>query len=125
MLPDSAVPLVQRYLPQMEAAGRKYSVDPLLLLAMGWVASGLDSAAAASSGAQGLFLMRPSAAGRVAGRKGLSTWNLHDPAMAIDFAADFLSHMIQRFVLPRLAVAAFYAGPAAVARAGNQVPSCN
>ncbi len=122
MFPESSLPVVRRLWPVFQKASKTRGPDAKLLLAVAWVESGLAADLISPLGAEGLMQMMPSTAATIAGRLGIAKWDLHDPAVAVDFAAWYLQQQIERFSLPRLAVAAYHAGPAAVARAGNQIP---
>ena len=97
------------------AAGAKYGVSPALLAGMAKVESGFDSTAVSSAGAQGLMQFMPSTA------SGLGV-NALDPASAIDGAAKYLSQLTSRFGSTDLALAAYNAGPSAVASYGGVPP---
>ncbi len=79
---------------------------------MAKVESGFDSTAVSRAGAQGLMQFMPATAA------GLGVRPL-DPASAVDGAARYLSQLTARFGSTDLALAAYNAGPAAVAAAGG------
>lgn len=89
-----------------------------LLLAVAWKESGFNPKATSKAGARGLMQLMP------------TTWkaygeghiyNAHDSMMA---GAKYLAALIDRYKgNVRLALAAYNAGPTAVARAGYSVPS--
>lgn len=109
MIPDR---LIKAYLPRMREAAARHALDPTLLLAVAWVASGLDPTATGPGVTRGLFRMPSSAAARL----GAASCDLATPRTAIDLAASHLADLLARLVLPRAALAAFHAGPAAAAR---------
>jgi len=97
------------------AAGKKYHVDPALLAAMARAESGFNPNAMSPAGARGLMQIMP----EVAANLGV---NPMDPAQAIDGAARLMKQNLQRFGSTPLAVAAYNAGPGAVAQAGGIPP---
>ncbi|SDN58932.1 Cell wall-associated hydrolase, NlpC family [Klenkia soli] len=97
------------------AAAAKYGVSASVLAGMAKVESGFDTTAVSGAGAQGLMQFMPSTAA------GLGV-NPLDPASAIDGAAKYLSQLTARFGSTDLALAAYNAGPGAVASAGGIPP---
>ncbi len=94
------------------AAAAKYGVPAALLAGVAKVESGFDSTAVSPAGAQGLMQFMPATAA------GLGVRPL-DPASAVDGAAKYLSQLTARFGSTELALAAYNAGPTAVAQAGG------
>jgi cell wall-associated NlpC family hydrolase len=103
------------YADLFTAAGSRHGVDPALLAAVAKVESGFDSAAVSSAGATGLMQFMPATA------RGLGV-DPADPASSVDGAARYLRQLTDRFGSPDLALAAYNAGPGAVARAGGIPP---
>ncbi|MGR7025411.1 transglycosylase SLT domain-containing protein [Geodermatophilus sp. URMC 62] len=103
------------YADLFAAAGARRGVDPALLAAMAKVESGFDSTAVSSAGATGLMQFMPATA------RGLGV-DPSDPASSIDGAARYLRQLTDRFGSTDLALAAYNAGPGAVARAGGIPP---
>lgn len=97
------------------AAGARHGVDPALLSAVARAESGYDPRAVSSAGALGLMQIMPATAA------GLGVDPL-DPAQAVDGAARYLGEQLRRFGSVELALAAYNAGPGAVARHGGVPP---
>lgn len=111
----SALPSSVPYASLFEAAGAKHGVDSRLLASVAKVESNFNPNAGSPAGAQGLMQFMPSTA------KGMGIDPL-DPAQAIDGAARYLRGQLDRFGSVELALAAYNAGPGAVARAGGIPP---
>ncbi len=110
--PASATP----FGAEIEAAAAKNGVDPALLRALVRQESGFDPAARSSAGAVGLTQLMPGTAASL----GVDPT---DPAQALDGGARYLRQQLDRFGGDeRLALAAYNAGPGAVARAGGIPP---
>lgn len=97
------------------AATQRYGLPPGLLQAIAKAESGFNPGAVSRAGALGLMQIMPATA------RGLGVDPL-DPAQAVDGAARLLSQNLQRFGSVDLAVAAYNAGPAAVAHYGGVPP---
>jgi cell wall-associated NlpC family hydrolase len=108
-VPSSLVPL-------FESASAQSGVPASLLAAVAKQESGFNANAVSSAGAQGLMQLMPSTA------SGLGV-NALDPAQAIDGAAQLLSGYLQKYngSVP-LSLAAYNAGPGAVAQYGGVPP---
>ena len=91
------------------AAGARYGVAPKLLAAVAEAESGFDPAAVSGAGARGLMQLMPGTA------RSLGVDPM-DPAGAVDGAARMLAGLQRRFGSTALALAAYNAGPNAVAR---------
>ncbi len=104
------------YQPLFEAAGQTYGVDPVLLAAVAKQESGFNPSAQSSAGALGIMQIMPATAA------GLGVSPL-DPASAIGGAAQMLSSYLSNYggSVP-LALAAYNAGPGAVAAYGGVPP---
>ncbi|MGC8513172.1 MAG: NlpC/P60 family protein [Acidimicrobiales bacterium] len=104
------------YQPLFESAGQTYGVSPVLLAAVAKQESGFNPSAQSGAGALGLMQLMPATAA------GLGVAPL-DPASAIDGAAQLLSSYLTNYggSVP-LALAAYNAGPAAVASYGGVPP---
>ncbi len=102
--------------PLFESAGSRYGVNPLLLASVAKQESGFQPGAVSGAGAQGLMQLMPATAA------GLGVSAL-DPAQSIDGAAQLLSGYLQNYggSVP-LALAAYNAGPGAVAQYGGVPP---
>ena len=95
----------------LHAAGR-WNVSAALLAAQLMAESGFDPDAISSAGAQGIAQFMPATAAAY----GLG--DPFDPAAAIDAQAHLMSDLLRQFGSPALALAAYNAGPAAVAGCG-------
>lgn len=102
--------------PMFEQASAQYGVPASLLAAVAKQESGFDPQAVSSAGAEGLMQLMPSTA------SGLGV-NPYDPQQAIDGAAQLLSSYLQQYngSVP-LSLAAYNAGPGAVAEYGGIPP---
>ncbi len=97
------------------AAGEQYGISPSLLAAVARAESGLNPRAVSKAGAQGLMQLMPSTA------SGLGV-DPFSPAEAVDGAARLLSSYLNEYGSVETALAAYNAGPGAVARYGGVPP---
>jgi soluble lytic murein transglycosylase len=101
----------------IEAAARHAGVDPALVRAMIRVESNFDPAAVSRKGARGLMQLHPRTAADLAVRDSF------DPADNLFGGTRYLRHLQERFRGDvRLTLAAYNAGPEAVARHGGIPP---
>jgi len=96
-------------------AGAQHGVSPALLTAVARAESRFDAGARSPAGAQGLMQLMPATARSL----GVDPWQ---PAQAVDGAARLLKSHLARFGATELALAAYNAGPGAVARHGGVPP---
>ena len=99
------------WLPWVYAAENRHGLPLGLLDALIWTESRYNSLARSNAGAVGLAQLMPGTAGD------LGVANRYDPVASIEGGARYLRQMLDRFGSVYLAVAAYNAGPGAVARA--------
>lgn len=98
--------------PAFEAAARDASVPPAMLYAVAKVESNLSAHAESEAGARGLLQLMPATGTSLA-------LNIDEPTTNILAGARYLRQLLDRFGNTDLALAAYNAGPTAVARAGG------
>jgi hypothetical protein len=99
----------KRYRRAILASAMKWNVSAALLAAQLYAESGFDPNAGSSAGAQGIAQFMPATAASY----GLS--DPYDPVAAIDAQGHLMSDLLKQFGSPSLALAAYNAGPGAVA----------
>jgi soluble lytic murein transglycosylase-like protein len=105
-----------QYDAQITAAATKYGLDPALLKGLIRQESNFDAGARSGAGAQGLTQLMPGTASSLG-------VDASDPAQAIDGGARYLKQQLDRFGGdPSKALAAYNAGPGAVAKYGGVPP---
>ena len=101
----------------IQSAAAKYSLDPSLLRAVIMQESGGDPAAVSAKGAQGLMQLMPATA------SSLGVSDPLDPGQNVDAGARYLSGLLNQYGGDTsLALAAYNAGPGAVATYGGIPP---
>jgi len=106
-----------QYDAQITAAAAKYGIDPALLKGLIRQESNFDASARSGAGAQGLTQLMPGTA------SSLGVTDPTDPAQAIDGGAKYLKQQLDRFGGDAAkALAAYNAGPGAVAKYGGVPP---
>jgi hypothetical protein len=102
----------ERYRAMVVRAASRWNVSAALIAAQIMAESGFDPNAVSPAGAQGIAQFMPATAASY----GLD--NPFDPAAAIDAQAHMMSDLLRRFGSIPLALAAYNAGPGAVAACG-------
>jgi peptidoglycan DL-endopeptidase CwlO len=108
----SLCPLPKRFRPSFERAARQTELPLALLTAVARVESNLSESARSRAGARGLLQVMPGTAHELA-------LNPDHPPSNVLAGARYLRLMLDRFHSTDLALAAYNAGPTAVARAGG------
>ncbi len=105
------------YDAQITASATKYGIDPALLKGLIRQESNFNPSARSGAGAQGLTQLMPGTA------SSLGVTDASDPAQAIDGGAKYLKQQLDRFGGDvSKALAAYNAGPGAVAKFGGVPP---
>lgn len=105
----------RRWASAIEETARRHGLDPALLAALVWAESSFRPDAVSEAGAIGLTQLMPHTAA------GLGV-DPRDPLENLEGGARYLAAQIRRFGSVELGLAAYQAGPAAVAAAGG-IPS--
>lgn len=103
------------FIPHARAAARKYGVPEDLFLRLVQQESGWNPRARSHKGATGLAQLMPGTASKLG-------VNPHDPVQNLQGGARYLRMMYNQFGNWRLALAAYNAGPGAVAKYGGIPP---
>jgi hypothetical protein len=103
------------YAAMFETAGARHGIPPRVLAAVGYVESRFRTDAISSAGAVGMMQFLPGTAASM----GVDPY---DPASAIDGAARYLRHGLDRFGSLEEAIAAYNVGPGTISRAGGVLP---
>jgi soluble lytic murein transglycosylase-like protein len=106
-------PAQQPWAREVAAAAERHGLDAKLLHALVVVESAYRPDACSPAGACGLAQLMPATAHE------LGVEDRFDPAASLDGGADYLARQLGRFRDLRLALAAYNAGPARVARLGR------
>jgi len=106
-------PIPVKFRHAFKYAAHENRIPLPMLYAVAWVESHLDPQARSAAGARGLLQVLPSTATSV------GVPNIDDPQANIVGGARYLRQMLDRFNNTDLALAAYNAGPTAVAEAGR------
>ncbi len=101
-----------RFAPAITRAAQRWSVSAVLLAAQLYAESGFNPFAVSPAGAQGIAQFMPGTA------RGVGLADPFDAAQAIDAQAHLMRDLLRRFGTVPLALAAYNAGPGAVAACG-------
>jgi soluble lytic murein transglycosylase-like protein len=112
----AALPLLPHLTPLIEPAARKYGLDSRLVAAVIWVESSGDPKAESRTGAKGLMQLMPATA------RSLGVSNAFDPAQNVEGGTRYLKQQLDDHRDLSLALAAYNAGPTAVALHGGIPP---
>jgi soluble lytic murein transglycosylase-like protein len=113
---SAACPFPKALRGAFETASSSTSVPPALLYAVAKIESNLHTDATSSVGARGVLQLMPATAAALA-------LDPDQPSANILGGARYLRQLLDRFGSADTALAAYNAGPTAVARAGNSAPS--
>ena len=105
-----------RYAPMIARAAQRWGVSAQLLAAQIYAESNFNPFARSPAGAQGIAQFMPGTA------RAMGLRDPFDPARAIDAQARLMRDLLRRFASVPLALAAYNAGPGAVARCGCVPP---
>ncbi len=109
----SVGPMAEKFRPMAEKIAQEEGVDPALFDSLVQTESAYDPSARSRAGAMGLTQLMPGTA------SGLGVRNPFDPEQNLRGGAKYLNQMLLKFKDPRLALAAYNAGPGAVEQAGG------
>lgn len=109
---DAQCPIPVRFRPAFVAAARETGLPLELLVAVAYEESQMDPKAQSRAGALGLLQLLPSTASE------LRVDPMHPPSN-VRAGARYLRHLFDQFGSAALALAAYNAGPTAVAKAGG------
>ncbi|GIV08877.1 MAG: hypothetical protein KatS3mg019_0968 [Fimbriimonadales bacterium] len=109
-------PRVQEWQSVVAPIAARYNIDTEFILRVIEAESGGDPHAVSPKGAMGLMQLMPDTA------RALGVSDPFDPAQNIEGGVRYLSHLMERFGDPRLALAAYNAGPSNVQRYGGVPP---
>ena len=115
---ESAVPdfVPERFAGAISRAAQRWNVSAALISAQLYAESNFNPFAQSPAGAQGIAQFMPGTA------RGYGLSNPFDPDAAIDAQAHLMRDLLRRFASVPLALAAYNAGPAAVAACGCVPP---
>ena len=106
----SSAPAQVPYGALIATTARRHGLSASLLTALVWQESGFQARARSRAGARGLTQLMPATARELGVRR------IYDPAQNVDGGARYLKALLTRFGSTTLALAAYNAGPNAVAR---------
>lgn len=116
-LGEVEAPKLDRHVKAFKAAAKRTGVDDAMLRAVAHAESRFDEKAVSPKGAQGVMQLMPATA------ESLGVTDPFSPAQSIDAGARYLRTLLKRYKNDRaLAIAAYNAGPGAVARYAGVPP---
>lgn len=116
-LGEVEAPKLDRHAKAFKAAAKRSGVDDAMLRAIAHAESRFDEKAVSPKGAQGVMQLMPATA------ESLGVTDPFSPAQSIDAGARYLRTLLKRYKNDRtLAIAAYNAGPGAVARYAGVPP---
>lgn len=107
-----------RYQEHINSAAARHGVPSALIAAVIGAESNYVAGAVSPKGARGLMQVMPGTAASM----GYNPDDMFKPAIAIDAGTRYLAIQLNRFKQVDLALAAYNAGPEAVAKYGNRIP---
>lgn len=109
-----------QFYPMVDRVARRHGVDTDLVMALIEVESGFHNQAISPKGARGLMQLLPATATRYGMRE---VRELHDPERNIEIGVQHVKDLLNTYGgHPALAMAAYNAGPQAVAKYGQRIP---
>ncbi len=102
--------------PLISRSASEFGIEPELLDALIGVESSYNARSTSNKGARGLTQLMPDVA------ESLGVIDPYDPEQSIRGGAKYLATLLQKFKDPKLALAAYNAGPGAVLKAGGVPP---
>jgi soluble lytic murein transglycosylase len=105
-----------KYRDEIRAAAREYEIDPSLVAAVVRVESNFRPRAVSPKGAVGLMQIMPATAEYIAGKMGLTKYDLNKPADNIKIGTFYLRYLFNRFGDTRTVLFAYNAGEGNVAK---------
>lgn len=103
----------EQYQMLIAQTAHRHRLDPRLIASVVTVETKWDPDAVGSYGELGLMQVLPSTGGWLAGRMGLTEYNLADPQTSLEFGSYYLSMLVEEYGNPQVALAVYNGGPRA------------